>query len=175
MSKTRRAVRRPPARKGPSMRQGTLEGAGLRVAVVLSRYNEFIGERLLEGALSTLAKHGVDASDVSVVRVPGAFELPIVAKRLAGSNRYDAVVCLGTVLRGETPHFDFVAGEAAHGIARASFETGVPVLFGVLTADTLDQALDRAGGKHGNKGAEAAQGAIEMATLIRSIPPKGAR
>jgi len=157
------------------MRQGTLEGAGLRVAVVLSRYNEFIGERLLEGALSTLAKHGVDASDVSVVRVPGAFELPAVAKRLAGSKRYDAVVCLGTVLRGETPHFDFVAGEAAHGIARASFETGVPVLFGVLTADTLDQALDRAGGKHGNKGAEAAQGAIEMATLIRSLPAKGAR
>ena len=157
------------------MRQGTLEGAGLRVAVVLSRYNEFIGERLLEGALSTLAKHGVDASDVSVVRVPGAFELPAVAKRLAGSKRYDAVVCLGTVLRGETPHFDFVAGEAAHGIARASFETGVPVLFGVLTADTLDQALDRAGGKHGNKGAEAAQGAIEMATLIRSLPAKAAR
>jgi 6,7-dimethyl-8-ribityllumazine synthase len=150
-------------------------GTGLKVAVVLSRYNEFIGERLLEGARSALAKHGVHASDVAVVRVPGAFELPLVAKRLAASRRYNAVICLGAVLRGETPHFEFVAGEAARGIARASFETGIPVLFGVLTADTLDQALDRSGGKHGNKGAEAAAGAVEMATLLRSLPKPSAR
>ena len=171
----RTTARRRPAQGGPPRRRVSPAGTGLRFAVVLSRYNEFIGERLLEGALSALAKHGVDASAVAVVRVPGAFELPLIAKRLAASGRYDAVICLGAVLRGETPHFDFVAGEAARGIARASFETGVPVLFGVLTANTLDQALDRAGGKHGNKGAEVAQGAVEMATLVRSLPKKGSR
>ena len=175
MTPSLRTARRVSAGGKTAALQGTLEGTGLRVAVVLSRYNEFIGERLLEGALSTLANHGVHASDVRVVRVPGAFELPLVAKRLAASRRYAAVICLGAVLRGETPHFDFVAGEAARGIARASFETGVPVLFGVLTTDTLDQALDRAGGKHGNKGAEAATSAVEMATLLRSLPKPSAR
>lgn len=143
--------------------------------MLVSRFNGFIGERLLEGALRALDRRGVRARDIAVVKVPGAFEIPTVARRLARSRRYDAVVCLGAVVRGETPHFDWVAGEASRGIARASFETGVPVLFGVLTVNTLDQALDRSGGKHGNKGAEAAEGAIEMATLVRALARKGRR
>jgi 6,7-dimethyl-8-ribityllumazine synthase len=150
--------------------EGTLDGAGLRIAVLLSRFNEPVGDRLLEGALRTLEHRGVRPGDILVVKVPGAFELPAVAKRLAGSGRHDAVVCLGAVVRGETPHFEYVAGEASRGIARTSYETGVPVLFGVLTADTVEQALERAGGRHGNKGAEAALGAIEMARLVRALP-----
>jgi 6,7-dimethyl-8-ribityllumazine synthase len=153
----------------PRTIEGSLDGTGLRVAIVLSRFNELIGERLLEGALRALDRHGVRPADVVVARVPGAFELPIVASRLARSGRHHAVVCLGAVLRGETPHFEWVAGEAARGIARVSQETGTPVLFGVLTVDTLEQALDRAGGKLGNRGAEAAQGAVEMATLLRAL------
>lgn len=152
------------------MIEGTLDGAGLRIAVLLSRFNEPVGDRLLEGALRTLEHRGVRPGDILVVKVPGAFELPAVAKRLAGSGRHDAVVCLGAVVRGETPHFEYVAGEASRGIARTSYETGVPVLFGVLTADTVEQALERAGGRHGNKGAEAALGAIEMARLVRALP-----
>jgi 6,7-dimethyl-8-ribityllumazine synthase len=155
--------------------EGSLDGAGLRVAVLISRFNEMIGNRLLEGALRTLERLGVQAGDVVVVKVPGAFELPVMARRLARSGRHDAVVCLGAVVRGDTPHFDYVAGEAARGIARTSYETGVPVLFGVLTADTLAQALDRSGGKNGNKGVEAAEGAVEMARLVRALPGKGRR
>ena len=158
---------------GPRVVEGSLDGAGLRIAVLLSRFNEPIGNRLLEGAVSTLGRRGVRARDLLVVKVPGAFELPVVARRLARSGRHDAIVCLGAVVRGETPHFDYVAGEASRGIARASYETGVPVLFGVLTADSVEQALDRAGGRHGNKGAEAAEGAIEMARLLRALPSKG--
>ncbi len=165
----------PSGSHSPAVIEGTLEGGGLRVAVLVSRFNGFIGERLLEGALRALDRRGVRARDIAVVKVPGAFEIPTVARRLARSRRYDAVVCLGAVVRGETPHFDWVAGEASRGIARASFETGVPVLFGVLTVNTLDQALDRSGGKHGNKGAEAAEGAIEMATLVRALARKGRR
>jgi len=159
----------------PRAVEGTLEGKGLRIAVLLSRFNEFIGEKLLEGALRALALRGVRARDILVVKVPGAFEIPVVARRLAASGRHDAVVCLGAVVRGDTPHFDWVAGEASRGIARASFETGVPVLFGVLTVDTVEQGLDRAGGKQGNKGAEAAEGAIEMARLLQRLEPKGRR
>jgi 6,7-dimethyl-8-ribityllumazine synthase len=155
--------------------EGSLDGKGLRIAVLLSRFNELIGNRLLEGALRALERRGVNPSDVLVVKVPGAFELPAMARRLAGSGRHDAVVCLGAVVRGETPHFDYVAGSAARGIARTSYETGVPVLFGVLTADTVDQALDRSGGKHGNKGVEAAEGAVEMARLVRALAGKGRR
>ena len=154
---------------GPLVVEGTLDGAGLRIAVLLSRFNEPIGNRLLAGALETLERLGVRPRDVLVVKVPGAFELPAVAKRLAASRRHDAIVCLGAVVRGETPHFEYVAGEASRGIARASYETLVPVLFGVLTVDTVEQGLDRAGGKHGNKGAEAAEGAIEMARLARAL------
>lgn len=155
--------------------EGSLDGAGLKMAVLLSRFNEVIGSRLLAGALLALERRGVRSRDILVVKVPGAFELPAVARRLARSGRHDAIVCLGAVVRGETPHFDYVAGEASRGIARVSYETGVPVLFGVLTADTVEQALDRAGGKHGNKGVEAAEGAVEMARLVRALGAKGKR
>jgi 6,7-dimethyl-8-ribityllumazine synthase len=161
-----------PARR-PRLIEGSPDGAGLRIAVLLSRFNEMIGDRLLEGALRTLERRGVRPGDIVVVKVPGAFELPVMAKSLAGSGRHDAVICLGAVVRGETPHFDYVAGVAARGIARSSYETGVPVLFGVLTADTVDQALDRSGGKQGNKGVEAAEGAIEMARLVRALAGPG--
>jgi 6,7-dimethyl-8-ribityllumazine synthase len=158
---------------GPRVVEGSLDGAGLRIAVLLSRFNEPIGDRLLEGAVAALGRRGVRARDLLVVKVPGAFELPVVARRLARSGRHDAIVCLGAVVRGETPHFDYVAGEASRGIARVSYETGVPVLFGVLTADCVEQALDRAGGRHGNKGVEAAEGAIEMARLLRALRYRG--
>jgi 6,7-dimethyl-8-ribityllumazine synthase len=164
-----------PGASRPRVVEGSLEGAGLNIAILLSRFNEPIVSRLLEGALEALARRGVRPRDVVVVKVPGAFELPAVARRLAGSGRHDAVVCLGAVVRGETPHFDYVAGEASRGIARTSYETGVPVLFGVLTTDTVDQAIDRSGGAHGNKGAEAAEGAIEMARLMRALAAKGRR
>lgn len=155
--------------------EGGHDGAGLRVAVVVSRFNASVGERLLGGALETLERHGVRRGDITVARVPGAFELPLVAGRLAASGRHDAVVCLGAVIRGETLHFDYVAGEAARGIARASETSGVPVLFGVLTTDTLEQALARSGGRLGNRGADAALGAIEMATLLRALDTGGRR
>ncbi len=163
---------RPPAGTAPLVLEGTLDGAGLRIAVLLSRFNEPIGNRLLAGALETLGRRGVRPRDILVVKVPGAFELPAVARRLAGSRRHDAIVCLGAVVRGETPHFEYVAEAASRGIARTSYETSIPVLFGVLTVDTVEQALDRAGGKHGNKGAEAAEGAIEMARLVRALRRK---
>jgi len=144
-------------------------GRGLRIAVVASRFNERITGRLLGGAFSALEAAGVRAADLAVAFVPGAFELPFTARRLAASGRYDAVVCLGAVVRGGTPHFDYVAGEAARGIARASEETGVPVLFGVLTTDNARQALDRSGGRLGNKGADAARAAVEMAHVAREL------
>jgi 6,7-dimethyl-8-ribityllumazine synthase len=148
---------------------GELDGSGLSLAVVVSRFNQFLTERLLEGAKQALEEKGVDAERMDVFHVPGAFELPLVAKRLAESGRYNAVVCLGAVLRGETPHFDYVAGEAARGIAQVALETGVPIAFGVVTANTLQQALDRAGGSAGNKGYDAAVTAIEMANLMRKM------
>ncbi len=162
-------------RAAPRVVESSLEGAGLRVAVLVSRFNEIVGERLLEGALAALARRGARPRDVLVAKVPGAFELPLVARRLARSGRHDAILCLGAVVRGDTPHFEYVAGEASRGIARVSYETGVPVLFGVLTTETLQQALERAGGAHGNKGAEAAEGAIEMARLLRALGKKAKR
>lgn len=147
---------------------GTADAAGLRIAIACARFHETITERLLEGALGELERLGARAEDVVVARVPGAFELPVAARRLIAGGA-DAVVCLGVVIRGETPHFEYVAGEAARGIARAAEETGVPVLFGVLTVETEAQAWERAGGRHGHKGAEAAAGAVEMATLFRSL------
>ncbi len=140
-----------------------------------SRFNELLSERLLAGALRALDRHGVDVGGVLVARVPGAFEIPTVARQLALSGRYDAIVCVGAVLRGETPHFEWVAGEAARGIGRVAEETGVPVLFGLVTVDTLEQALDRAGGKLGNRGADAASGAVEMANVLRAIRRESAR
>jgi 6,7-dimethyl-8-ribityllumazine synthase len=141
----------------------------MRVAIVVSRFNEKITHALLEGARRALADRGVAVDDVTVAWVPGAFELPLVAKRLATSGRYDAVVCLGAVIRGDTPHFDYVAGEASRGLQQAALDTGVPIVFGVLTTDTQQQALDRVGGCEGHKGEEAAFTAVEMIELLRRI------
>jgi 6,7-dimethyl-8-ribityllumazine synthase len=149
--------------------EGHLSAAGLRFAIVVSRFNSFITERLLAGAMDALKRTGADAGQIDTVRVPGAWEIPLVAAELARQHRYDAVICLSAVIRGETPHFDYVAGEAAKGIAQAAAETGVPVAFGVLTANTMEQAIDRAGGKSGNKGFDAAMTAIEMAHLMRAL------
>jgi 6,7-dimethyl-8-ribityllumazine synthase len=150
--------------------EGSFDARHLRVAIVVSRFNETISKRLLEGAVDCLTRHGISEEDVSVAWVPGGFELPSAAKRMASSGEVDAVVCLGVVIRGDTPHFDYVAGHAAHGIGRAALDTGVPVTFGVLTTDTVAQAEERAGGKMGNKGFEAAAAAIEMANLFTSLP-----
>ena len=150
--------------------RGDLHARGRRFAIAAARFNELVTRKLLEGALSALATHGVAVEDVDVVWVPGAFELPLVARRLAGSRTYDAVICLGCVVRGETVHFEHVAGQAAAGIREAGQTTGVPVTFGVLTTETLEQALDRAGGKHGNKGWDAATAAIEMSSLLEQLP-----
>ena len=153
----------------PKTYEGKLIGTGLRVGLVVSRFNSFITARLLEGALDALYRHGVDDEQIEVVWVPGSFEIPLVAKRMALSQRYDAVICLGAVIRGATPHFDFVANEAAKGIAQVGLDTGVPTIFGVITTDTIEQAIERAGTKSGNKGAEAASAAIEMANLYREF------
>ncbi|MEW6233002.1 MAG: 6,7-dimethyl-8-ribityllumazine synthase [Chloroflexota bacterium] len=150
--------------------EGKLLGEGLRFALVVSRFNEFISTKLLEGAQDALVRHGVAEESVETVYVPGAFEIPMVAKRLARSGRYDAVICLGAVIRGATPHFDYVAAEVSKGIAAVALETGVPTLFGVITADNLEQAIERAGTKAGNKGFDAAVGALEMANLLKTLP-----
>jgi 6,7-dimethyl-8-ribityllumazine synthase len=149
--------------------EGGLVASGLRIAVVASRWNDFIVSRLIGGAVDAIERHGGSAADVTIYRVPGSFEIPLATKRVALSNHWDAIVCLGAVIRGETPHFDYVAGEAFKGIASVSLETGVPIAVGIVTAYTLDQAIDRAGAKSGNKGFEAAVTAIEMASLLRSI------
>jgi 6,7-dimethyl-8-ribityllumazine synthase len=149
--------------------EGVYQAGGLRFALVVSRVNELIAKRLLEGALDCLIRHGAEEGDLHLVKVPGAFELPYAAKRLAASHRYDAVIALGAVIRGATAHFDYVAGEAAKGIAAASLDTGVPIIFGVITANTLDEAIERAGTKGGNKGFDAALSAIEMASLFSQL------
>lgn len=146
---------------------------GRRFAVVVARFNELVTKQLLEGALDGFRRHGVADEDVHVTWVPGSFEAPVAAKRLAASGRYAAVVCLGAVIRGATPHFDYVAGQAAAGVARASLDTGVPVIFGIVTTDTLEQAMDRAGAKSGNKGYHAALAAIEMADLMARFDASG--
>ena len=152
--------------------EGGLEARGRRFAVVVSRFNQPVTSRLLDGALAAFGRGGVDDRDLEVVWAPGAFEIPLVAQRLARSEQFDAVVCLGAVIRGETAHFDYVAGECARGVQEVALETGVPCLFGVLTTDTLEQALDRAGGAHGNKGWAAAMAAMEMAGLLESLPKR---
>jgi 6,7-dimethyl-8-ribityllumazine synthase len=149
---------------------GQLRGDGLRVAIACGRFNDLITERLLAGARDGLLRHGVDEASITEVWVPGAFELPLVAKRLAGSGEFDAVICLGAVIRGATGHYEHVAGQCAAGIQQAQMETGVPVVFGVLTTDTIEQAIERAGTKAGNKGYESAETAIEMADLLRQLP-----
>jgi 6,7-dimethyl-8-ribityllumazine synthase len=149
--------------------EGTLDGKGKKFAIIISRFNAFIAERLLEGALDTLIRSGVKTDDIVIARVPGAFEIPLAAQKMARAKKYDAIICLGVIIRGATPHFDFVANEAAKGIAMASMESGLPVLFGVLTTDTIEQAIERAGSKAGNKGSECASAAIEMVNLLSSF------
>lgn len=153
----------------PVFHDAKLDATGLRVGIVVSRFNGFIAERLLEGALDALIRHGAADGDISVVRVPGAFEIPLVAQKLAGSGKYDAIICLGAVIRGATPHFDYVAAEVSKGVAQVSLKTGVPVAFGVLTTDSIEQAVERAGTKAGNKGFDAAMTAIETANLLKVV------
>jgi 6,7-dimethyl-8-ribityllumazine synthase len=150
--------------------EGYLQGEGLRFGIVISRFNEFIGSKLLSGALDNLQRHGVASADIEVAWVPGAMEIPLTAKRMANSGRYDGLVCLGAVIRGSTPHFDYVAAEVAKGVAMVQLETGVPIGFGVLTTDTIEQAVERAGTKAGNKGWDSALSALEMVNLLRSLP-----
>lgn len=153
--------------------EGQLDARGLKFALLVSRFNSFVTERLLAGALDALQRTGAAEADIEIVRVPGSWEMPAAAAVLARQKRFDAIVCLGAVIRGETPHFDYIAAEAAKGLAQVSLETGVPVAFGVLTTNTLEQAIDRAGAKGGNKGYEAAMTAIEMANLLRSLRQSG--
>jgi 6,7-dimethyl-8-ribityllumazine synthase len=150
--------------------EGSLDATGMRVAVVAGRFNEPVTQRLLDGALDALSEHGLETGDVRVAWVPGAFEIALAAKRLAASGEVDAVICVGAVIRGGTPHFEYVAGQCAAGVARAALDTGVPVAFGVLTTDDVDQALERSGGTEGNKGYEAAVTAVEMVDLLRQLP-----
>lgn len=149
--------------------EGDLQVAGARFALVVGRFNGFITEHLQAGALDALIRHGARTEDLEIVKVPGSYEIPLVARKLAASGRYDAVICLGAVIRGGTPHFDYVAGEAAKGVAQASMESGLPVVFGILTTDTIEQAIERAGTKAGNKGVDAAMTAIEMVNLLRKL------
>ena len=149
--------------------EGALVAKGLSFGIVVSRTNEFITARLLEGALDGLRRHGAEDDQIHVVRVPGSFEIPLAAKRLATTGHYNAILCLGTVIRGATPHFEYIAGEVSKGVAAAALETGVPMAFGVLTTDSIEQAVERAGGKSGNKGFDAACSAIEMANLFREL------
>lgn len=149
--------------------QGNLNGTKLKFALIVSRFNEFVTKRLLEGALSYLQRQDVKKEDCDIYWVPGSFEIPLIALKAAKTGRYDAVICLGTVIKGETPHFDYVAGEAAKGISHVSLQTETPVIFGIITADSLEQAIQRAGAKDGNKGSQAAEFAIEMANLLKQI------
>jgi 6,7-dimethyl-8-ribityllumazine synthase len=149
--------------------QGELQAKGLKFAVIVSRFNDFITGRLLEGAVDALLRHGTKEEDIDVIKVPGAFEIPLAAKKAASKGAYNAVICLGTVIRGATPHFDYVAAEVSKGVATVSLETGVPIAFGVITSDTIEQAVERAGTKSGNKGFDAAMTAIEMAQVLKKI------
>ncbi|RII25975.1 MAG: 6,7-dimethyl-8-ribityllumazine synthase [Geobacter sp.] len=153
----------------PQFYEGKLESKGLKFGIIVSRFNSFISERLLEGAVDALVRHGADSNDIHVARVPGAFEIPLAAKKMAESGKYDAVICLGAVIRGSTPHFDYVAAEVSKGVASVSLDSGVPVAFGVLTTDSIEQAVERAGTKAGNKGFEAAVTAIETVNLLKAL------
>lgn len=149
--------------------EGELQAKGLKFCIVVSRFNDFITSRLLDGAIDAIVRHGGREEDIEVVRVPGSFEIPLIAKKMALKGAYNAVICLGTVIRGATPHFDYVAAEVSKGIAAASLETGVPIAFGVITSDTIEQAVERAGSKAGNKGWDAAMTAIEMAQILKKL------
>jgi 6,7-dimethyl-8-ribityllumazine synthase len=149
--------------------EGNLDASGLKFAIVVGRFNSFITERLLAGAFDTLTRSGCDPGNIEIIRVPGSWELPITVKTIAGQHRHDGIIALGAVIRGDTPHFDYVAAQAASGLSAVPLETGVPVAFGVLTTNTIEQAIDRAGAKSGNKGSDAAMTAIEMANLLRRL------
>ena len=153
----------------PKIQEGVLNAKGFRFGIVVSRYNHFITERLLEGALDALMRHGAKDESLEVVRVPGSFEIPLLAKQMASSGRYDAVICIGALIRGGTIHFDVLSAEVTKGVAQAALETGVPITFGVITTDTLEQAIERAGTKMGNKGWEAAESAIELVNLLKTF------
>jgi len=153
----------------PTIIQGDLSGKGLKIGIVAARFNDFITSRLLDGALDGLQRHGVADNDIEIVKVPGSYEIPLAAKRLAQAKKYNAVICLGAVIRGATPHFEYVSAEVSKGVAAVSMESGLPVIFGVLTTDTIEQAIERAGTKSGNKGWDAALSAIEMANVMRQI------
>jgi 6,7-dimethyl-8-ribityllumazine synthase len=153
----------------PKTIQGNLNSTGLKFAIVASRFNDFVTNRLLGGALDGLERTGASEANIVVIKVPGSFEIPLVAKKLAQTKKYDAIICLGTLIRGETPHFEYISSEVTKGIATVSLEAGIPVAFGVLTADTVEQAIDRAGLKSGNKGFEAAMSAVEMVNLIKQL------
>ena len=150
-------------------RSGELKGDGLKPVLVAGRFNEFITNKLVSGATDCLVRHGVSEDDITAVWCPGSFEMPLVAQKLAATGKYDVIICLGAVIRGETPHFDYIAAEATKGLAQTSLESGMPIAFGVLTANTLEQAIDRAGAKSGNKGFDAAMSAVEMGNLMRTL------
>jgi len=156
-------------RKNMKIIEGKLEAQGLKFGIIVSRFNEFITSRLLEGAIDALIRHGAIEKDIEIVRVPGSFEIPLIAKKLAQSGRFHAIICLGTLIRGATPHFDYIAAEVSKGIALVSLETSIPVSFGIITADTIEQAIERAGSKSGNKGWDAALVAIEMAKVMGQL------
>ncbi len=149
--------------------EGELQAKGLKFGIIVGRFNDFITSRLVDGAIDALIRHGAAKNDIEVIKVPGSFEIPLIAKKMAAKNAYDAIICLGTVIRGATPHFEYVAAEVSKGIASASLETGVPIAFGVITSDTIEQAIERAGTKAGNKGWDAAITAIEMAQVIKKL------
>ncbi len=153
----------------PEIIEGKIVAKGMRFGIAVSRFNDFIGSRLIEGAIDAIKRAGGDEKDIRIVRVPGAFELPLAAKKMAKSGKYDAVICLGAVIRGATPHFEYISSEVAKGIAMVGLETEVPISFGVLTTDTIEQAIERAGAKMGNKGWDAAMSAIEMVDLFRNL------
>ncbi|NVM22062.1 MAG: 6,7-dimethyl-8-ribityllumazine synthase [Desulfobacterales bacterium] len=153
----------------PNVYEGKISGEGKKFAVIVSRFNDFISDRLLGGALDALTRHGANHEDIDVVKVPGSFEIPLAANKMAKKGKYDAIICLGAVIRGSTPHFEYVSAEVSKGIASVGLESGVPVIFGVITTDTLEQAIERAGSKSGNKGWAAAVAAMEMANLMESV------
>ncbi|MBN2385066.1 6,7-dimethyl-8-ribityllumazine synthase [bacterium] len=153
----------------PVIHEGHLDGSGLRFAIVISRFNDFITQKLLDGALDTLLRHGTDQKDLEVFWTPGSFELPLIAQKVANTRKFDAVICLGAIIRGGTPHFNYIAAEVSKGIAQTSLSSGLPIIFGVLTTDTIEQAIERAGTKHGNKGKDAALTAIELVNLCKGL------
>jgi len=153
----------------PNNIEGNLNAAGLKFGIVVSRFNDFITTHLVDGAVDAIVRHGASEGDIDVVKVPGAFEIPPVAKKLCSQNKYDAVICLGAVIRGATPHFNFVASEASKGVGSVGLEANIPVLYGILTTDTIEQAIERAGTKSGNKGWETAMSAVEMANLFKKL------